>query len=409
VDRRGGRRLLHRRGRLSPALSLLVAVQLLRGLDFAHRRAGDDGRPLLIVHCDVSPRNVLVSREGEVKLTDFGVAWSTQRLQGALEIRGTPSFMAPEQARGEVVDVRGDVFGVGAVLATMLTGRAPLDGGAPDAPALRRGEHRQGLHIPESPGLEHIVHRALAPEPAERFPTAAAFRQALEELALKEGLLGNEDERAEYVREAVSEEAPVSTSRARRTELLGPAKPERAGRGRWTMGAIGVAALLVLGIAGWRGAVALTPPAVEALSVEPRQCVSEAPPPEAVSGEPGPPAVEGSRPVSDAAPVEPLPAGQSGVQEESAAARRPSPPRRSSRTVAAKPGLVTFQAAPWAVVHLDGKRLGTTPLIDQSVSAGRRHQVVFENPVLGKRRRVLFEVQPGEHKLVVEDLVEGRP
>ena len=103
---------------------------MLRGLDYAHRRTDTDDRPLGIVHLDVKPANVLVSFEGEVKLTDFGVARSRDARRPMVGISGTIPFMSPEQTRGEPVDLRSDVFSAGVVLYTLLAGGQapqPLD------------------------------------------------------------------------------------------------------------------------------------------------------------------------------------------------------------------------------------------------------------------------------------------
>ncbi|HUJ63479.1 MAG TPA: serine/threonine-protein kinase, partial [Kofleriaceae bacterium] len=124
---------LARAGRpLPPLVAAFIAAECCQALDYAHRRRGADGAPLGIVHRDVTPRNVLLSWAGEVKLTDFGIA----ALAGdhPSKVIGTPAYMAPEQARGETLDARADVYAVGLVLREALTGvRA------------RRGDDREEL------------------------------------------------------------------------------------------------------------------------------------------------------------------------------------------------------------------------------------------------------------------------
>ena len=113
-------------GRLPPAEALHVVAQMLRGLDYAHRRTDSEDRLLGIVHLDVKPANVLVSFEGEVKLTDFGVARSRDVRRPTVGISGTIPFMSPEQTRGEPVDLRSDVFSAGVLLYTLLAGECPF-------------------------------------------------------------------------------------------------------------------------------------------------------------------------------------------------------------------------------------------------------------------------------------------
>src|ERR1041385_2126403 len=126
--------------RLPPLLAAFVAAECCEALDYAHQRKGPDGAPLGIVHRDVTPRNVLLSWAGEVKLTDFGIAAiagdATSRLLG------TPQYMAPEQARSEAIDPRADIYAIGLVLREAITGVRPRPGGDRDAilDAARRGD-----------------------------------------------------------------------------------------------------------------------------------------------------------------------------------------------------------------------------------------------------------------------------
>src|SRR3954468_23040227 len=141
--------------RLSPLLAAWIAAECCQALDYAHRRRGPDGTALGIVHRDVTPRNVLLSWSGEVKLTDFGIA----ALAGDATARllGTPQYMAPEQARSEPIDPRADVYSIGLVLREAVTGVRPRPGADRDAilDAARRGELLPWSHVP-----------ARVPEPA---------------------------------------------------------------------------------------------------------------------------------------------------------------------------------------------------------------------------------------------------
>jgi serine/threonine protein kinase len=171
-----------------------IVTELLAGLDYAHRKEGPDGKPLGIIHRDISPQNVIISYEGEIKIIDFGIAKARMRLvqTQAGVIKGKFRYMSPEQASGELMDHRTDIFAVGVVLYELLRG-GPHSLELPDTEVLRRMRRaefeplrRQRPDLP--PPLEKIVSKALARKPRDRFPTANDFRlallQALQQLRL---------------------------------------------------------------------------------------------------------------------------------------------------------------------------------------------------------------------------------
>lgn len=122
--------LQHRAMPLPRGLALAIVSQVLCALGFAHRCRGARGEPLGIVHRDLSPANILISRNGEVKITDFGIAKGAHRTDrtDVGQHRGTYAYMSPEQARGESLDRRSDLFSCGAVLFELLTGRKLFSG-----------------------------------------------------------------------------------------------------------------------------------------------------------------------------------------------------------------------------------------------------------------------------------------
>lgn len=169
--------------------SLRIVIEALRGLSFAHRSRDDEGRPLGIVHRDVSPSNILLSFEGEVKVCDFGIARATPLAEVLPEdaILGKAGYMSPEQARGENVDARSDVFAAGIILWELLAGRRLYKA----AEGERLLDVARAAVIPDLPSrdlpreeeLFAIVRRALSADPSDRYRTAAAMLQDLEDYA----------------------------------------------------------------------------------------------------------------------------------------------------------------------------------------------------------------------------------
>jgi eukaryotic-like serine/threonine-protein kinase len=170
--------------RFPQELSVYIVSELAKGLDYAHRRRDAELRPLGVVHRDVSPENVLLSHEGEVKLTDFGIAKSRAGVYAAPDLPpGKFTYLAPEQARQEDVDVGADVFALGAVLFVLLTGRVPVEGET-SALMFERAKRGQYLAIdtlvPDLPAeLIAIVKRAMAVERRDRHQNAGELYEEL--------------------------------------------------------------------------------------------------------------------------------------------------------------------------------------------------------------------------------------
>ncbi len=182
--------ILQRQHRRVPAdLALFVAREMANGLAYAHRRTSPDGASLQLVHCDISPPNVVVSFEGETKIIDFGIAKSAMRATATDPKMGFGKFgyMAPEQlVRGGVVDARTDIYATGVVLYELLTGERLYEvSDNPDYRALARlvvkGEHRlPSQHDLTLKAFDPLVARTLRPKPEDRFQTAAELRDAIQ-------------------------------------------------------------------------------------------------------------------------------------------------------------------------------------------------------------------------------------
>jgi len=159
------------------ALSLYVVACVCRALAYAHAQSRN-GKPLGIVHRDISPNNVLISEQGEIKLTDFGIAKAQRKREhtAAGVIKGKVAYMSPEQALGTSVDKRSDIFSVGSMLYRMVTEKLPFDAGD-DMESLLRVQKAE-FTPPEQvkptigPGVAGIVNRALRLAPSERYQSA---------------------------------------------------------------------------------------------------------------------------------------------------------------------------------------------------------------------------------------------
>ncbi len=183
VDGRTVRDLLQEGHRLLPERSLEIIDGVLRALDYSHQ-AG-------IVHRDIKPGNVMVTRNGDIKVMDFGIARAMSDAQATMtqtaQVIGTAQYLSPEQARGERVDARSDLYSAGCLLYELLTGRPPFTGDSPVAIAY---QHVRENPVPPSrvdadvpAWADAIVLKAMAKSPADRYQTAADMRADLQRAA----------------------------------------------------------------------------------------------------------------------------------------------------------------------------------------------------------------------------------
>ena len=187
------RRTRERNMRLPLDLSVLVVSKVCSALEFAHRKKDSRGRPMLIVHRDVSPQNVLVSREGEVKLADFGIAKAIGRREKSATgiIKGKFAYMSPEQSIGAELDGRSDLFSVGTLLYILTTGRKPFEGEA-DMDVLmqvRKARFEKPSEVVKdfNPDVERFIARALRGDRARRWQTAEQMADKLDAILVKLG------------------------------------------------------------------------------------------------------------------------------------------------------------------------------------------------------------------------------
>ncbi|MEM6995066.1 MAG: serine/threonine-protein kinase [Myxococcota bacterium] len=314
---------------------ITIALGVASGLHCAHERRGVDGRPLDIVHRDLSPGNVFVTFEGGVKLLDFGIAKATSRTTITVgpTRKGKVAYMSPEQCVGGDIDRRSDIFSLGIVLWELSTGRRLFRGDnefaimnqitTTDAPPPL--EHAPQL----PPQLAEVLGRALQRDPEDRYPTAMAFRDALEAVAHTHGIMPSDAALGRYLeatcgfREFPSAEPTAEFEHAEAATLVVPAaspraRPRHLGIVLALLGGVSIGAVAVAASSS-DPAPAAEPIAPQVAEAEPEPSAPPAPPPTEAAPEPSPPPEPPQADAEAPTPVEPVVAA-------------PEPPRPDKRT-----------------------------------------------------------------------------
>jgi len=228
-----GQQLTDKRRTAPRDLAVFIVSRVARGLAYAHAKTDKDGRLLGIVHRDVSFKNIMIAFEGDVKLTDFGIAKARGFLvdnEGEV-VAGKADYMSPEQANFQITDKRSDLFSAGVVLAHLLLGRNIFKGANPE-------ESRQrmiNLPIPDFRKLDErvddtlndILQRALARDLAKRFPDADEMLYALEHYIYHKGYGPTNETLGRFIRELFGQSIPAATVSSAKgsTELLEATRP----------------------------------------------------------------------------------------------------------------------------------------------------------------------------------------
>ena len=234
-----------------------VMGDLLAGLQFSHERG--------VVHRDIKPGNIMLTKGGQAKIADFGIARiEMSSMTQAGTMLGTPAYMSPEQFRGEVADARTDVYSAGVLLYQLLTGDRPFEGG------LTTIMHKVLNTDPPAPSqlastapaaLDAVVRKAMAKRPEDRYASAAAFadalRAALAAPAKAPAAMADDDDSATLVRPATPRPGPPAPPPPSAPSSPPPAVAKSKAP---LFAGVGVAALLVLGGAGWFFTRATPPP-----------------------------------------------------------------------------------------------------------------------------------------------------
>ncbi|MEI9953509.1 MAG: protein kinase [Pseudomonadota bacterium] len=447
-------RRANERGGLAAHVAVYIAISVLDGLHYSHETKDPHGLPLEIVHRDVSPQNVFVSNEGQVKVLDFGIAKANSQ-QGRTAtgiVKGKLGYIAPEQARAEHVDRRADVWSAGVVLWESLTG-ARLFKAETDAATLgltlqgqipNAGSRRAG--IPAE--LETVLTRALQRDPAMRYQSASAMRNDLEGWLARAGFSRDARVLSGMMKELFSSEiieqqrlvsvlmarsdstppSPASNRSPNSTSALYLKVPQagatsadltrmndqidelgkrhrRAFRAMFALiGAFLLMACLTSFLAMIRGGSSPNRATLSTTPAAPRA----APSPELAASGPAAP-VERQSPVPT-----PEPAAPSAAQPEPSATKtaRPLPALRAAKlpsvatatavlASATKPevapsfGFLTLDTSPWSQVSVGGRILGQTPLIGVKLPVGSQ-LLSLKNPEQGIETSYPITIENGK-------------
>ena len=436
-----------------PEVVAYIAMEACQALDYAHTMSNQSGKRA-VVHRDVNPRNVLLSYAGEVKLADFGVAITETDLGEAGRVRGTPAYMAPEQARAQSVDGRADVFSVGLVLWEALAGRRaygsgsvkeilavartgevpPLPEGVPtplarivdkatarDLDARYASARDLQLDLDEylvaarasDPGGAPLDHRLttwlekvcpagagesarpqLAETPAGQVVTYLEHGEVRLERALATGA-GETTQRS--IAETVAEDESVGDPPSDAALASGRAR-------RLVVGviAVGFAALVAALVYGWvrePGSAAPTGVAESRIGLESDAAIDKSRPADAApldNGDGGP---------SNDAAVEAAPTAVRGPAVERVEPTPDKPPRpRKDAGDAAPAGIVRVSSAPWAIVKVVGRRAGCAETPCEISLPPGLHTLHLRNPHAGLEKTLQVQVTSGKTTDLVESL-----
>ncbi|MFO1324721.1 MAG: serine/threonine-protein kinase [Burkholderiales bacterium] len=388
LDGRSLRHILDTGVVLPPEKVADIGAQIAEGLAFAHRQG--------VVHRDVKPANIMVLHNGTVKITDFGIALlptGTRTLAG--NAFGSPRYTSPEQIVGRPVDGRSDIFSLGAVLYEMLTGLPPFSGGDLNSiltQVLSEPTPAPSLHNPKLPrGFDHIVGKALAKDPADRYQDADQLAADLRNYATLESDLPAPAPLPAL--EHPTGEMPAATAEAVAANDVAPAVAEAGEVG-------GLAALrrkpMIVGVLA--AAIALAAIVVVALrpSPQPTSPVSAAitpiaPPPTPAAESPPPAPATEARKAAPSAPspvttAKETPAATAAAPESAepavaAKAVPPPPPKPMAR--------IAFAVAPWGEVHVDGKLRGLSPPLAELRVAPGKHTIEIRNSTFAPYRETV--------------------
>jgi beta-lactam-binding protein with PASTA domain/tRNA A-37 threonylcarbamoyl transferase component Bud32 len=229
-------------GRIMPDRAIDIGIDVARALEAAHAQG--------VIHRDIKPGNIMLDGRGDVKVTDFGIARVTATAETVAQtaaVLGTASYLSPEQAQGQPVDVRSDIYSLGCVLFEMVTGRPPFPGDSPVTVAskhvLEQPTPPSQINQDVSPDLDAVILRALAKNPANRYQSATEIREDLERVKR-----GQPVEATPLLPAGVGTTQVIQRDQPAQTAVLPPTGAPEEERSRWWIPVL--VTLLILGLLG---------------------------------------------------------------------------------------------------------------------------------------------------------------
>ncbi|MBI2059842.1 MAG: protein kinase [Nitrospirae bacterium] len=395
------RALGHLRNRIPEPLAVFIVAEIAAALEYAHTKQDRMGRRLNIIHRDVSPSNIYISCEGEAKLGDFGIAKIAVNPQTSVHIlKGKWSYMSPEQARGEDIDHRSDLYSLGLVFYELLCGRKCFS----DENEMKILEKARRADLPNfkesgiPEGLLPIVSKALEANPEERYASAAGLEDELRRFLHRFGSERWERRLGAVVSELFPAQAQTGSkddeqeeTEEKQTKVIPGAESPSPRPWRTP---VFVAAGALLGISTAVAALRLfREQEIQTVVVAPQKSPSAAAEPSA----PHPPSL---------APDSTTPATASSAGSKTV----PAAVGTSLHTQAepAAHGFLNLSSTPWANVTIDGRPVdATTPLIHYKLAAGR-HEIQLSNPYTPMKKSLKVDIREGETQNLVVDLQLNR-
>jgi eukaryotic-like serine/threonine-protein kinase len=411
-----------KQGRKLPIeLACDIVLGAATGLNFAHEMRDVSGRPMNVVHRDVSPSNIIVTYHGTVKLVDFGIARAETNINRteAGTMKGKVAYASPEQAEGLPLDRRSDVFALGTTLYEMLSQTRPFKRES-DLATLKAVVNDpipplRSVRPDAPPQLEQIVLKAMSRDITQRFQSAGELADALgaflvgmgyvrSERALSElvgGLFDEERRKAKLTisRTTTDDGQPLATTPSNLKHLPQHLSPIRS---QPTLPRVDIEV-------GGTNSVPLAPSNAKRLAIAGgvllliggglgawQMSKAPAPPPVVVVAQPAPtPAPPAPTPAPNPAPVAtPTPAPVEPPTAVAPPVATPVEPPKPKPAAKAR-GKLTIDSTPWADVYVAGKKISETPVVDHPLPAGT-HQVVLVKEGKGARTTIEVEIQAGK-------------